>query len=71
MYDKLKDMLHDELSRIQDEGELSETSLDHADKIVHTLKCLATYEAMERAERSREDRYRDDDRRRSDWRSRY
>ena len=71
MYEKLKDMLHDELTRIQDEGELSETSLDHADKIVHTLKCLATYEAMERAERSREDRYRDDDRRRSDRRSRY
>lgn len=46
-YRPLKDMLHAELDRIQEKGDLSATSLEHADVIVHTLKCLATYEAME------------------------
>ena len=70
MFDKLKAMLHDELDRIQQDGEMDDTVLDHIDKIAHALKCLATYEAMEKAERSIDDRYRDD-RRRSDWRPRY
>ena len=59
MYDRLKDMLHDELDRIQNDGDLTDTSLDHADKIVHALKSIATIEAMERSQ-DRPDRYRDD-----------
>jgi len=60
MYAKLKDMLHKELDRIEESGDLSAASLAHVDTIAHALKCLATYEAME--ERSSDRSYRSRDR---------
>ena len=66
MYSKLKDMLHKELDKIEDSGELTAASLAHVDTIAHALKCLATYEAMEERSGSRSrdrDYYRDDYRR--------
>jgi len=60
MYDRLKDMLHDELDRIQDNGDINETSLQHINLITHSLKSIATIEAMERSSHDRSDRYRDD-----------
>lgn len=44
---RLKDMLEGELLHIEERGELNASSLSQADSISHTLKCLATYEAME------------------------
>ena len=44
-YKELKEMLHAELDRIQDKGELSAASLAQADTIAHTLKDIATVEA--------------------------
>ena len=49
-YRELKEMLHAELDRIQNRGELSAASLAQADTIAHTLKDIATVEAMENAE---------------------
>lgn len=46
-FNRLKDMLEGELDRIQSKGEINTSSLEQADKIAHTLKCLATYETME------------------------
>ena len=46
-YKELKEMLHAELDRIQSKGELSAASLAQADTIAHTLKDIATVEAME------------------------
>lgn len=43
-------MLHAELNRIQQKGELSAASLAQADTIAHTLKDISTVEAMEKAE---------------------
>ena len=40
-------MLHAELNRIQQKGELSAASLAQADTIAHTLKDIATVEAMD------------------------
>ena len=73
MYDKLKDMLRDELDRIQDDGDLNDDTLDHANKITHTLKSIATIEAMERSQDRGSDRYRDDRRpgRYDEYRGRY
>lgn len=44
---QLKDMLEDELKHIESKGDLNAGTLAQADTISHTLKCLATYEAME------------------------
>lgn len=44
---QLKDMLEDELKHIESKGEINNGLLAQADTIAHTLKCLATYEAME------------------------
>ena len=49
-YGELKEMLHAELNRIQQKGELSAASLAQADTIAHTLKDISTVEAMEKAE---------------------
>lgn len=46
-YEGLTEMLHAELDRIQERGELSAASLAQADTIAHTLKDIATFEAME------------------------
>ena len=46
-YRELKEMLHAELDRIQNKGELSAASLAQADTIAHTLKDIATVEAMD------------------------
>jgi len=46
-FKRLTDMLEQELDRIESRGELTVSSLEQADTIAHTLKCLATYEAME------------------------
>lgn len=46
-YRKLKDMLHNELDRIADKDELNMQTLEMVDKISHSLKCLATVDAME------------------------
>lgn len=46
-YEGLKDMLKDELTRIEKKGELNEQTLGHVDKITHALKCLETIQAME------------------------
>lgn len=46
-FKRLTDMLEQELDRIESRGELTAGSLAQADTIAHTLKCLATYEAME------------------------
>ena len=46
-YRKLKEMLHGELERIADRDELNTQSLEMVDKIAHSLKCLATVEAMD------------------------
>lgn len=46
-YKELKEMLHAELERIQGKGELNMQSLEQADKLAHTLKDIATVEAME------------------------
>ena len=77
-YDELKELLHAELKRIEQTGELTTTSLDHADKLAHCLKSILTIEAMEdagerhrryddgyesRSRRGMTDRYRDDYRR--------
>lgn len=47
-YRELKKMLNEELEHIQQRGELSAASLAQADTIAHTLKCLATVEAMDK-----------------------
>ena len=62
-YGELKEMLHAELDRIQSKGELSAASLAQADTIAHTLKDIATVEAMER-ETGYSEKYRYDDGRR-------
>ena len=69
-YAELKDMLHAELERIQQKGELSAASLAQADTIAHTLKDLATVEAMENSGYSEKyaERYRYDDGSRRDRR---
>lgn len=46
-FKRLTDMLEQELERIESRGELTAGSLAQADTIAHTLKCLATYGAME------------------------
>ena len=40
-------MLHAELDRIQKKGELTANSLEQADVLAHTLKDIATVEAMD------------------------
>ena len=54
---RLKDMLEGELSHIEDRGELNAASLSQADSIAHTLKCIATYEAMEDSQGGYSERY--------------
>ena len=49
-YRQLKEMLHAELDRIQKKGELTANSLEQADVLAHTLKDIATIEAMEAEE---------------------
>ena len=44
---RFREMLEEELKHIESKGEISASSLAQADTIAHTLKCLATYEAME------------------------
>ena len=46
-YRKLKTMLCEELDRIADKDELSPSTLDMVDKLAHSLKCIATVEAMD------------------------
>lgn len=43
---RITDMLEGELEHIQERGELNAATLAQADTIAHTLKSLATYEAM-------------------------
>ena len=54
-YRKLKNMLCDELDRIADKDELNPSSLDMVDKLAHSLKCIATVEAMDDAGYSEHD----------------
>jgi hypothetical protein len=44
---QMKDMLEEELKHLESKGDLNTGTLAQADTIAHTLKCLATYEAME------------------------
>lgn len=49
-YRELKEMLNSELNRIQNKGEINDDqTLERADLISHTLKCLCTVETMEDA----------------------
>ena len=58
MYDNIKYKLHREMDRMDERyqpenKELSDGDLEVIDKAAHALKCLATYEAMEEAERGK------------------
>lgn len=44
--DELKDMLCEELDKIAGKGDLSAGDLDAVDKLTHSIKSLATIEAM-------------------------
>ena len=46
-YEELKEMLRAELKHIAQKGELNMQTLEQADKLAHTLKCIVTVEAME------------------------
>lgn len=46
-YKELKEMLHAELERIQNKGELNTTTLAQADLLAHTLKDILTIEEKE------------------------
>lgn len=47
MYEKLKEMLCDELHGIVTKGEVSNSNLDKIDKLTHSIKSLDTIIAME------------------------
>lgn len=46
-YHRVKDMLHEELERIANKGELTAGSLDTVDKLTHSIKSIDTIIAME------------------------
>lgn len=49
-YDRISDMLENELDKIASSGKLTTSSLDVGDKAAHFLKSIKTIEAMEDAE---------------------
>ena len=62
MFDMICDVLHHEMDELEDKfdggAKLTAQDLDMIDKIVHSLKSIATYEAMkEPRRRSRYDDY--------------
>lgn len=64
MFDIICDVLHHEMDELEDKfdggAKMTVSDLDMIDKIVHSLKSIATYEAMresKRRSRYREDRY--------------
>ena len=64
MFDIITDVLHHEMDELEDKfdggAKMTVADLDMVDKIVHSLKCIATYEAMresKRRSRYREERY--------------
>ncbi|MBP5248669.1 MAG: hypothetical protein J6Y20_10260 [Lachnospiraceae bacterium] len=66
MFDIICDVLHHELDEMEDKfdggAKLTMQDLEAIDKTLHSLKSLATYEAMK--ESKRKSRYRDDEYRR-------
>ena len=67
MFEVIKDVLHKELDKLEEKYDLDEQTmtsqdLEHIDMMVHALKSIATYEAMQGEGRTREryprDRYR-------------
>ena len=66
MFEIITDVLHHEMDELEEKfdggAKLTQQDLDTIDKVLHSLKCLATYEAMK--ETKRRSRYRDDDYRR-------
>ena len=64
MFDIICDVLHHEMDELEDKfdggAKMTVSDLDMIDKIVHSLKSIATYEAMresKRRSRYREERY--------------
>lgn len=49
-YQRISDMLEDELDKISSSGKLTTSSLDVGDKAAHFLKSIKTIEAMDNAE---------------------
>ena len=50
MYNRIYDMLNCEIEKIENKGELNQSSLDNLDKLVDIIKDLQTIEAMSFAE---------------------
>ena len=67
MFEGIYDAIHHEMDVLEDKysggAQISTQDLENMDKMAHTLKCLATYEAMTKAERRPAERYSRYDRR--------
>ena len=62
MFDIICDVLHHEMDEMEEKfdggAKLTLSDLDMIDKIVHSLKSIATYEAMREPKRRRYEEYR-------------
>lgn len=61
MFDGIYDAIHHEMEALEDKysggAQITTQDLEHLDKMAHTLKCLATYEAMTAKPERRTERY--------------